>query len=150
MKTGTIPDLVIRQAHPDDLPGITQLLESLHLPTSGVTDHIPHFFVAESKGTTIGTMGLELYGDTALLRSAGVSPEYQGMGLGDKMYGILLTYAQEFGIKELMLLTTTAEEYFRRRGFTTIERTAVNGAVTASREFQDACPTTATVMSKTL
>ena len=50
------------------------------------------------------------------------------------------------GLREFYLLTTTAEEYFRKRGFKTIDRDEVHPQLLSSREFQDACPTSATCM----
>src|SRR6185369_13748232 len=132
------PDLVIRKASANDVPVLTELLESVTLPTAGLADHVGHFLVAESCGIPIGSIGLELYGETALLRSAAVSPAFQGKGIGERMYGVVVSYARELGVKELVLLTTTAEGYFQRRGFEKIDRDSITGAVTASREFKDA------------
>ena len=142
------PELVIRKASSSDLPVLTKLLESVTLPTAGLADHVGNFLVAESCGIPIGSIGLEVYGDTALVRSAAVLREFQGKGIGERMYGVLVSYARELGVKELVLLTTTAEGYFQRRGFETVDRESVTGAVTASREFKDACPASATVMRK--
>jgi amino-acid N-acetyltransferase len=44
------------------------------------------------------------------------------------------------------LLTTTAEDFFARFGFRRTDRTQVPPSVRESREFQGACPTSATVM----
>lgn len=47
---------------------------------------------------------------------------------------------------EVYLLTTTAATYFPRLGFTEVPRASAPAALLASREFQDACPQTATLM----
>jgi len=60
----------------------------------------------------------------------------------------LLERAEEAGIDELFLLTTTAEEYFPRFGFTRTTRAAVPDAVKSSAEFRGACPDTAVVMTR--
>jgi len=46
----------------------------------------------------------------------------------------------------MVRLTTTAEDYFKKRGFKKCERDEVNPQLLASREFQDACPQTAVCM----
>jgi amino-acid N-acetyltransferase len=56
--------------------------------------------------------------------------------------------AEVAGIEELYLLTTTADQYFPRFGFTRTTRSAVPDAVKASAEFQGACPDTAVVMTR--
>ena len=50
----------------------------------------------------------------------------------------------------LYLLTTTAEQFFPKFGFERIARADVPATVQASVEFTSACPTSATVMRKTL
>src|SRR5438874_1090569 len=60
----------------------------------------------------------------------------------------LLGRAEEAGIDELYLLTTTAENYFPRFGFTPTTRAAVPDVVKASAEFRGACPDTAVVMTR--
>ena len=80
------------------------------------------------------------------LRSAVVSPGHRGSGIGRRLVEWLLERAAEEGIEEMYLLTTTAEQYFPRFGFTRTTRTAVPDAVKASAEFQGACPDTAVVM----
>jgi amino-acid N-acetyltransferase len=60
----------------------------------------------------------------------------------------ILERAEKDGIEELFLLTTTAEDYFPRFGFTRTTRSAVPPAVKASAEFRGACPDTALVMTR--
>ncbi len=55
-----------------------------------------------------------------------------------------------FGIENLYLLTTTAADYFERRGFTRIERSQVPERLRATAEFQGTCPASATVMKAAL
>ena len=148
--TRTINDLRIRRASENDIPHITALLQESDLPTDGVPDHIGNFLVSESGGEVIGTIGMEVYGNTGLLRSACVKSKFQNKGIGKRLYDILLTYAREKGINEIVLLTTTAKQYFSRAGFETIDRQSISGTILASAEFQGACPSNAIVMRKVL
>lgn len=140
----------IRQTTPQDLAGVTRLLESASLPTLGVAEHLAHFLVSEQDGIIVGAIGLEVYGDTALLRSAVVTPALQNKGIGSMLYKSNLDQARLLGVQRLVLLTNTAEEYFARKGFRKIDQKSVTGPVTASAEFTGACPSHAACMELNL
>jgi amino-acid N-acetyltransferase len=138
----------IRNATSADLTAVERLLSASDLPLNGVKDNFSSFVVAEDDGEIAGAIGLEEFGAVALLRSAVVSPEHRGIGIGRRLVERLLEGAEVAGIEELYLLTTTAEKYFPRFGFTRTTRSAVPDAVKASAEFQGACPDTAVVMTR--
>lgn len=138
----------VRGAKSSDLAAVEQLLGANDLPLDGVRDHFTSFVVAEEGGTIAGAAGLEKYGNCGLLRSAVVAPGYRSGGVGRRLVEELLERAEEAGVDEVYLLTTTAEEYFPRFGFTRTTRTAVPEAVKASAEFRGACPDTAIVMTR--
>jgi amino-acid N-acetyltransferase len=138
--------LIIRKATLLDLEKIQHLLESASLPTPGVSEHLEHFLVAESGGTIVGAIGLEVYEDTALLRSAVIVTEEQRKGIGSFLYDHNLVQARGLGVKRLLLLTNTAEKYFERKGFRRIDQKSVTGPVTTSVEFTGACPSHAACM----
>jgi N-acetylglutamate synthase-like GNAT family acetyltransferase len=146
----SIPELRFRQASTQDISKITKLLAALHLPTDELSSHIEHFLVSESKGEIIRTISLKIYNKTALLRSIALVKQYQKKGIGNRLFNIPQNYAQEIGIREIMLLTTTAKEYFIGKRFDVIEREAVNEGVFNSVEFRCACPSTTTAMKKVL
>jgi amino-acid N-acetyltransferase len=138
----------IRSAINSDLAAVEKLLAASDLPTEGVRDNFSTFVVADDNGAIAGVIGLEKYGSVALLRSAVVAPDHRGSGVGRRLVEQLLERAEEAGIDELYLLTTTAEKYFPRFGFTRTTRAAVPDAVKSSAEFRGACPDTAVVMSR--
>jgi amino-acid N-acetyltransferase len=138
----------IRNATRSDFPEVEKLLTEGKLPVEGVKENFSSFLVAEEEGTIAGAVGLERYGSAALLRSAVVAPANRGTGIGRQLVESLLQRASEDGIDELYLLTTTAEKYFPRFGFTPTTRAAVPESVKASAEFRGACPDTAVVMSR--
>ena len=108
------------------------------------------FLVAERNGTIIGSIGLEVYGDTALLRSAVVSASEQRKGIGGMLYNRNVQQARSLGVKRLILLTNTAEEYFARKGFKTVYQKSVTGPITTSAEFTGSCPSHAACMELVL
>jgi amino-acid N-acetyltransferase len=140
----------IRKATSDDLHAIRQLLDAHQLMSDDVDQHVQHFLVAEIDGVIAGTIGMEFYETTGLLRSAAVSTEYQHQGIGGRLLSSINGYAKEHGADEIVLLTTTAEEYFARKGFTTITRDELEGRVLTSAQFNGACPSTAVSMRKKL
>jgi amino-acid N-acetyltransferase len=140
----------LRTARPADLPDVLALLGSAKLPTAGVAEAFSHFVVAESEGRLVGAVGLEIYGASALLRSVVVEDSWRGTGVGRKMIENALDEAKQRGIDDVFLLTTTAEHYFPRFGFTCVDRQAVAAGVQVSVEFQGACPATAVIMRKEL
>jgi amino-acid N-acetyltransferase len=137
----------IRNATDADLSAVESLLSASDLPLDGVRDNFCSFIVAEDEGRIAGTIGLEVFGSVALLRSAVVSPGHRGSGIGRRLVELLLEKAEDAGIEELYLLTTTAERYFPRFGFAPTTLGAVPDAVKASAEFRGACPDTAVVMA---
>lgn len=139
-------DALIRQAEAHDLEAVLALLRSAGLPTEGVREHFRHFLVAELDGAIVGCVGLELYGAHTLLRSLAVAKEHQKQGLGTRLTQQIIAQASSLGLKEIILLTTTAENFFRHFGFEKITREEAPREVHKSVEFHSACPTTATCM----
>lgn len=153
MRTETMHDpcVQLRPAAPDDLPSVLSLLGEARLPTQGVEPRaLPDFIVAERDGKLVGVVGLEIYRDSALLRSAAVDPRWRGTGVGRALVERALDLAREHGIQDVYLLTTTAEHYFPRFGFCCVNRESVPEAVRDSVEFREACPASAVVMRKTV
>jgi amino-acid N-acetyltransferase len=136
----------VRAAAAGDFSAVAALLEAAGLPTAGLPDTLADFLVAEEDGRIVGAIGLEPYGEAALLRSAVVHPSERGTGLGHALVRGLLVHATARGMRELYLLTTTAEEFFPRFGFEPISREEVPAPVRASVEFRESCPAAATVM----
>jgi amino-acid N-acetyltransferase len=141
---------MIEPATQRDLPGIRALLERLHLPLDGVGEHLPTMLVAREAQEIVGTAGLELYPEGALLRSVAVAPRWQGKQLGQQLTEAALQLATTHGAQAVFLLTTTAERFFPKFGFEPIAREQVPPSVRQSVEFQSACPASAIVMRRQL
>jgi amino-acid N-acetyltransferase len=136
----------MRRATSTDLDRVNTLLAANHLPTEGVKEAINDFIVAEVGDNFIGAIGVELYGRAGLLRSAVVSRERRGQGVGRALVGELVSRARSANVESLYLLTTTAEPYFESFGFEVVDRSTVPKELNASAELRGACPDTATVM----
>jgi amino-acid N-acetyltransferase len=140
----------IRKARKEDLPVVMQLLNESSLPTAGVEEHFDNFFVANNGGNVVGAVGIEIYEDIGLLRSAVVRKDLQRQGIGKHLYDALVISAKKKKVKKMILLTTTASEYFSQKGFRIIDRATVQRPVMSSAEFIGACPSTAICMEKEL
>lgn len=140
-------DVSLRQALDSDANAIRKLLEESNLPTESLGRNTTEFFVAESAGTVVGIAGFEFYGEDALLRSVAIRADVRNSGIGSRLVDWMIDQAKERGIEKIVLLTETARKFFERKGFAVVDRsTIVNNAMTASSEFTDACPTSATCM----
>ena len=139
-------DVVITAARAGDVDAIKELLEVNELPLEGVDDHWKTFVVARDGETLVGCGGSEAYSNAALIRSIAVEPTHRNRGIARMIVRQLLDRLSAIGVREFYLLTTTAQDYFKKRGFKKCDRDEVNPQLLASREFQDACPSSATVM----
>jgi N-acetylglutamate synthase-like GNAT family acetyltransferase len=140
----------ISPATTDDLPGLLALLEAAGLPTAGLTEHLGGALVARAAGRVTGGVALELYGEEALLRSLAVLDGARGRGIGDRLVRSAIDLARRRGVRRIWLLTTTAERYFRFRGFRAADRADLPEALGASEELRCACPASATAMWRTV
>lgn len=141
---------ILRRAIPADRAAVEELLATNELPIQGVGEALDHFVIAELRGALVGAIGLEMYGDASLLRSAVVQQTARGTGLGVQLVDAILQHAAQAGVHEVYLLTTTAERYFPRFGFQVIARDDVPESVRQSVEFRGACPASAIVMRRSL
>jgi amino-acid N-acetyltransferase len=139
-------ELLVSAATQADVDAIKQLLVANDLPVAGVDDHWKTFVVAREGEQVVACGGSEAYRNAALIRSIAVAPEHRSRGIGRLLVRQLLDRLSSRGIREFYLLTTTAQDYFTKRGFMKCDRDEVNPQLLASREFQDACPKTATCM----
>jgi amino-acid N-acetyltransferase len=141
----------IDAAHAADAAAIFALLEQHHLPLDGLRDRLATTVVARTDGGQIvGSAALEIYRDGALLRSVAIAADRQQRGLGRQLTESAIALARDRQVRAIYLLTTTAAEYFQRFGFQRIARAEVPPGVQTSVEFTSACPSSATVMRKTL
>ncbi|HKG59313.1 MAG TPA: GNAT family N-acetyltransferase [Pyrinomonadaceae bacterium] len=142
-------NITIAEASSSDLREVLDLLSQVQLPHDGVAENLNGFLVARDESSRlVATIGLERQGNTALLRSAAVAPEYQGCGIGSRLTEQLLQRAKDNGVERVVLLTTTAREFFAQRfGFCEMPRTAFDKDLAASSEWNLPRCSTAVCMS---
>ncbi|HYG20980.1 MAG TPA: arsenic resistance N-acetyltransferase ArsN2 [Ohtaekwangia sp.] len=94
----------------------------------------------------VGTGGLEIYDDYALLRSLSVKLGIRGRSVGTTIAEYLIDEAKKRNLKGIYLLTETAHGFFLKKGFRDITRDQIPAALKASSEFSQVCPQSAAAM----
>ena len=138
--------IAIEPARAEDVGRVKELLREQRLPVDGLDDHLDTLLVAREDAKVVGSVALELYEDGALLRSLAVAPGVQGQGVGRLLTESVVRMARQRGVRDVFLLTTTAQHYFPRFGFETVDRVEVPESVRQSVEFRSACPASAIAM----
>ncbi len=126
-----------------------QLLQQQQLPVSDL-DEDKLLYLLLDGDTPIGTAGLEIFEDCALLRSVSVLTDMQGRGYGKFINNAIEAYAKESGINCMYLLTTTAKDFFDKQGYCVISREQAPTTIQQTAEFASLCPATAVLMKKRL
>jgi len=129
--------VTIEKASPECLDDVLEILSRVNLPRDGVKERFGAFLIARSGGGKIlGCVGLERHGELGLLRSAAVLPEYQDQWIGNKLVLELLKQAASEDVTEVVLLTTTAKEYFQNKsGFKEAKRSDYKKRLANSPEW---------------
>jgi len=142
----------IRDATPLDWPLVRDLLLAADLPVEDLTaDRMSDFLVyVDASGILAGAVGLEAFGQVALLRSLVVGDGVRGQGLGRRLVAALEHRARLAGLRELWLLTNDADGFFEDLDYEKAERADAPDAIRGSAEFSSICPASAFLMKKTL
>lgn len=133
-----------------DQPALDVLKKFLHankLPTSDINLEGNLFYGYHDKeGKLIGAGGLELYGDIALLRSIAVDENLRSLSIGKRIVDEMIAKAKSIKIKEIYLLTETAQSFFSKKGFDIVPKEIAPDVIKNSTEFSQVCPASAVLM----
>jgi amino-acid N-acetyltransferase len=125
------------------------LLQMANLPTEDITpEMLEHFLTAHAGEALVGAAGVEVLGETGLLRSVAVEEAQRGTGLGKRLVEAAEEHAREAGVRELYLLTTDAADFFTSQGYRPVARDRAPAAVAATAQFKELCPSSSTLMVK--
>jgi len=129
----------------------SSLLLSAQLPAFDLTDaHMNYFYYCGPESGPNALIGFEPCGSAALMRSLVVAPELRARGVGTRLVAHVESEAQSLGLSAIYLLTTTAEAFFSRLGYTAIGRGEAPDAIRATPEFSSICPASSSLMRKKL
>jgi amino-acid N-acetyltransferase len=141
-------DVQIRFADVEDEAQVGIILRGAQLPFEDICEHLDNFLVAEHKNVIVGTIGLEIYGELALLRSLVVTPSFKNRGIGRMLYDRMVAHARLNGVRELFLLTTTADRLFKKLGFHEVVRNELPAVIQETNEFKNLCPASASCLAR--
>lgn len=140
----SIPGCVIEPARAEDFDAVARLLAAAGLAHDDLRGAAVRFVVARVNGGVVGAAGAEVRGDDGLLRSLVVAPDRRRTGLGSALLRRLDAQAAGWGVKRWWLLTTTAESFFRARGFVPAARATAPALIRATGQFTgDVCASAA-------
>lgn len=126
---------------------VVDLLKQNQLPTSDITNTTLLYAFYEADKLK-GTVGLEVFNKTGLLRSLCVTTDVRKAGYGQQLVRFIEEEARKKGILELYLLTTTATAFFMNRGYSIVDRSTVPASIQQTAQFSTICSKTATIMKK--
>ena len=144
--------MTIVPASSDDLGAIRQLLQEADLPYTDLTHHhMTNYLVARKNNHGIAAIvGMEIFGEDAMLRSLVVAQEHRGTGIGELMIAAAEKRAMALGVGTIFLLTTKADRYFATRGYVETPKEDVPAIIKKTDEFRILSPGTAVCMSREL
>ena len=126
-----------------------ELLKKNNLPTEDINPGT-QLFVTEENDSVIGTVAVEYNFDVALLRSLSVSEQKRNSGIGQMLVDFIENYVQKQGVQSIYLLTTTAEGFFLKKGYESVDRNEVPDFIKNTKEFSIICSASSTLMKKEL
>ncbi len=143
--------LSVRPATGADLSAVAALLKAEGLPADDIAAaDVRLWLVEDAKGRALACGGLELHGETALVRSLVTVPAARGKGLGARLLTRIETESAAAGAATAWLLTTGNGALFRRHGYTAADRQTAPAAIQTTRQFSGLCPSTAGLYAKSL
>jgi len=123
------------------------LLQKQKLPITDINEDTLLYLLLDGN-TIMGTAGLDIFDDCALLRSVSVVEDARGKGYGKILNELIEQFAKESGINCMYLITHTAKDFFDRQGYCAIDRATAPDAIKQTDQFTGLCPSTAVVMKK--
>jgi amino-acid N-acetyltransferase len=143
-------NLIIQQATEREFDAIKKLLDNNNLPTTDIYQDNIQLFIGLIDDKIMSVIGLEKYKNVGLLRSLAVTDLFKNQQVGSRLIRHIVDLCASEHIDKIYLLTTTAEKYFVKFGFTKIERMEAPDILKQTREFKDICPVSAVLMYKSL
>jgi amino-acid N-acetyltransferase len=112
----------IRRGTIEDVEQVEELLMAAGVGNASVQEWIEHFLIAlnNETGDMVGTVGVERYGNSCLLRSLVLTKEIATEPEGMKLIQLFLSYAETEGVEELYLFTAVPH-IFIHMGFEEVE-----------------------------
>ncbi|MBI2723875.1 MAG: GNAT family N-acetyltransferase [Chloroflexi bacterium] len=135
-KSPTVVGATLRASVPSDVPRIIEMLVQEHLPPVFVEEFLSRFVTVERAGSVIGCGGIEVYGESAVIRSVAIDASARGLGLGGVLARRLISDARDGGARDIYLFTQDAREFWAHLGFIDVALEAWVQPARASWQYQ--------------
>ncbi|HTE54407.1 MAG TPA: GNAT family N-acetyltransferase [Kofleriaceae bacterium] len=115
-------------ARPRDMDDVRELLKSLELDWADLRDEDSrNFLVLTNEDGFIGCIGIEVFGEDAVLRSLAVKRSARGHGYGWMLADTAINQTRRRGVKRLYLMTDKiASDFFaEKHGFRVVDQSLV-------------------------
>jgi amino-acid N-acetyltransferase len=144
------PVLLMRSATEADFQAVITMLGASDLPYEDLDPGSMQEFLVAVESDVVGVIGLQRFGDVGLLRSLAVMPERRNCGLGAELVDALERRSRDSGLRHLYLLTTSAADFFMRRGYAIVPRAQAPATIQSTQQFSTLCPSQAVCLRKIL
>lgn len=117
---------------------IRSLLTEMNLDSQDINeDKVSQFLALENENGLGGCVGLEVFGEDAVLRSLAVAPAGRGRGYGWMLADMAIGRARHRGVRCLYLVTERASDFFAvKHGFRRVDLSTVPKTVSDSITFR--------------
>lgn len=128
----------VTPARPRDMQEIRDIAAEMKLVSTDLGDaDAANFLVLRNETGFVGCVGLEVYGEDAILRSLAVTTTARGVGYGWLLADTAIQVARHRGVRRIYLLTETASDFFAaKHGFRVVDLSTVGAAVSESNTFR--------------
>lgn len=128
--------LLFQPASPTDWNEIRNLLTANRLQVQGALNHLSNFVVATENGRVVGAIGMEVYGDSGLIRSLVVASNMRGRKIARRLIKQLIARAHTRQVGALYLLSGPVDDLFQSFGFEKMARADMPTKLYVSSEMQ--------------
>jgi len=142
--------ILLKNASPAQVPSLVDFLQKVNLSASDLPTDSSGFTLAFDGEQIVGSAGMDLMGNRGLLRSVAVAETHRNQQLGQRLFAAALDYARSHQVQEVFLITNTAERYFEKNGFQSVDRSDLPDDIVQTEQFTALCPSTAVVMKMEL
>lgn len=140
----------IQSAQTEHRPGLESLLSANALPVTDLPVALNGFYLALDGEAVVGAAGMEQWNEVGLLRSVAVAESHRNQHIARQLTDAVLAHARQVQVREMYLITNTADRYFEKYGFQRVERSEAPAAIAQTEQFAGLCPSSAVVMKMTL
>lgn len=149
MATDMILPVTFSGIRPGEEQTVSDLITDAGLSVQDLdSEKLVHFIVARIGDAIVGTVGLEPFGEAALLRSLTVAIKHRKQAIATRLVAAIEKYARSHGVEAIYLLTLDAADFFCEQSYQRIDRQTAPAGVQATEEFQTLCPATAQCLCK--